>query len=264
MPRQLYFLHIPKTAGTTLNFAVFPQLFDAEDTCPAYAYPQLMRIPPPDLARYRLFRGHFYYYLHRLLPEMPLYMTFLRDPVDRALSLYEYVLRSPQHYQHKAVASLTGGIHDFVQSPELLAPDFQVTALSFDVDVRAKLADAQARQQEPIDEQRVLTAEMIRRPPSRADLETACRRIEDFAFIGITEHFDQSVRLLSRQFGWAPLRSYESLNVAPGPRVRRAQLAPDVLEEISRTHQLDTELYAFAKRLFYRRLSESGLGQLPV
>ena len=247
-----------------MNFAVFPQLFDAEDICPAYSYSQLMRIPPSDLARYRLFRGHFYYYLHRLLPEMPVYMTFLRDPVDRTLSLYEYVLRSPQHYQHKLVASLKGGIREFVQSPELLAPDFQVTALSFDIDVRETLADAQARQQEPIDEERVLIAEMIRRPPSRTDFETACRRIEEFAFAGIAEHFDESVRLLSWRFGWAPVQSYESLNVAPGPRVRRAQLAPDILREISKTNQLDTELYAFAKRLFYRRLSESGLGQLPV
>ena len=264
MLEQFYFLHIPKTAGTTLNYAVFPLLFDEQDICPAYSYPQLMRIPPSDLRRYRLFRGHFYYYLYHLLPERPVYMTFLRDPVDRVISLYEYVRRSPEHYQHKLVSSLKGGILDFVRTPELLAPDFQVTALAFDIDVKDALARAQARQQEPIDEERVLLAEMLRRPPSHADLDTACRRLEEFAFVGITEHFDQSVHLLCRHFGRLPLRSHESLNVAPEPRVRRAQLAPDVLEEISKTHPLDTELYAFAKRLFYRRLSESGLGQLPV
>ena len=247
-----------------MNYAVLPQLFKADEICPAYSYQQLMRIPPADLCSYRLYRGHFYYCLYRLLPETPVYMTFLRDPVGRVISLYEYILRSPEHHHHELVRSLKGGIRDFVRSPELLAPNFQVTALSFDIDLMKTLADAQAGRPEPIDEDRVLIAEMVRRPPSHADLVTACRRLEEFAFVGIAERFDYSVQLLCRQFGWPPVPNYESLNVAPESRMRRAQLAPDLLEEIERIHELETELYAFAKCLFHRRCSAAGLQPPPI
>jgi hypothetical protein len=94
---------------------------------------------------------------------------------------------------------------------------------------------------------------MTKRLPTRDDLATARRRLEDMEFVGIAERFDESVRLLCGTFGWA-VPEYESMNVAPA-RTRRDQIPPDVLDALMRAHELDYELYEFAKSLFAKRLS---------
>jgi hypothetical protein len=246
----LYFLHIPKTGGTTLRYSVLAQNLDKRLICPAYSYSQLLRLQPREISTYRLFSGHFYYSLYRLLPEKPVYITFLRDPVERVLSLYDYVRRDSAHYQHRALNSLLGGIREFVKSHDLLVPNFQVSALSRDVDVLKTIALPRS-QSEEMNEDVAIVREMVCRPVNDEDVVVACQRLTDFAFVGITEYFDKSVRLLARKFGWS-LTNYEPLNVAPLGRIRREDLPADVLKNIIRTHEQEFEVYNFAKSFFLR------------
>ena len=81
----LYFLHIEKTAGLSLT-SVLDSLFAAEDICAFDRKALLTTMPIEQLATHRLIRGHYTYALHRLLPQMPLTLTLLRDPVDRVIS----------------------------------------------------------------------------------------------------------------------------------------------------------------------------------
>ncbi len=254
--RIFYFLHIPKTAGTTFNFSVLPKLFNASEICPAYSYRQILQIPPAELSKFHLFRGHFFYFLHKLLPDKPIYMTFLRDPVERALSLYDYVRREPKHSRYELVRSLSGGIRDFVRSRQLLVPDFQVTAIACDIDPLKAVEDARLRESRDIDEDGAIIGQMISRPATHEDLVVARERLEGFPFVGITERFEESLQLLCHTFGWGPPPAFESLNVAPETRVQREQLPPDIVDEITETHQLDFELYEFARTLFSKRLGQ--------
>ena len=258
MSESYYFLHIPKAAGTTFCFSVLPKFFDYTEICPAHDYPEVLPMPPAELSKFRLFRGHFYYFFHRLLPVKPTYLTFLRDPVERTLSLYDHIYRDTRHFQHDAVLSLKDGLRDAVNSPELLPPNFQVTALACDLDPFKTMAEARAAHPAGLDEYSVIYGEMTKRLPTRDELAIACRRLEEMEFVGITERFDESVELLCRTFGWT-VPPYESLNIAP-VRTRRESVAPDVLEALVQAHQLDFELYEFAKRLFSRRI-ERVVGQ---
>ncbi|MGA2773965.1 MAG: sulfotransferase family 2 domain-containing protein [Bryobacteraceae bacterium] len=253
MAETYYFLHIPKAAGSTFCFSVLPKLFDPAEICPAHDYPEILSIPPAEIPRFRLFRGHFYYFFHRLLPAKPVYLTFLRDPIERTLSLYDYICREARHFQYDAMRSLKDGLRDTVGLPELLPPNFQVTALACDLDPVRTMAEARASHPRGLDEYSVIYGEMTKRLPTRDDLATARRRLEDMEFVGIAERFDESVRLLCGTFGWA-VPEYESMNVAPA-RTRRDQIPPDVLDALMRAHELDYELYEFAKSLFAKRLS---------
>jgi hypothetical protein len=261
MPKPYYFLHIPKTAGTTFSAAVLQKLFDLAEICLSYDYPEILPIPPAELAKFRLFRGHFYYFFHRLLPAKPVYLTFLRDPIERTLSLYDHICRDPAHFQHNAMRSLKDGLRDAVRSPELLPPNFQVTALACDLDPVRTMAEARAAHPGGLNEYSVIYGEMTKRPPTRDDLAIACQRLEEIEFVGIVERFDESVKLLCSTFGWK-VPEYESMNIAP-TRTRREGIAPDILEALMRAHELDFELYEFAKSLFSRRVSRMGFGAVP-
>jgi len=251
--KSWYYLHIPKSAGSTFCFSVLPKIFDWTETCPAHDYPELLPIPSAELVKFRLFRGHFYYFFERLLPVKPAYFTFLRDPVERTLSLYDHIYRDPQHFQFDAMHSLKNGLRDAVRSPELLPPNFQVTALACDLDPVRTMSEARVAHPAGLDEYSVIYGEMTKRLPTRDDLATACRRLEEMEFVGITERFHESIELLCWTFGWK-VPEYESMNIAP-TRTRRDAIAPDILEALMQAHELDFELYEFAKSLFARRLA---------
>lgn len=94
----LIFLHIPKTAGRTLE-KILEREYAAEFTYNIYGYDQsileaakqLSLLPNRQLRSIRLIKGHYNFGLHKLLPQGARYITFLREPIDRIVSHYFYV-----------------------------------------------------------------------------------------------------------------------------------------------------------------------------
>jgi hypothetical protein len=90
--RTLLFLHIPKTAGTSVKRFLYHQL-------PAQAC--LLDPPHPealvaaDLDRYRLVAGHLDFDFAGRFGRRPFVLTCLRHPIERALSAY-YYQRTPR------------------------------------------------------------------------------------------------------------------------------------------------------------------------
>jgi hypothetical protein len=97
LPRQPVFLHIPKTAGTSLR-RMMDKAFWGQ---PALNVPstgprreRIERMSQQQFDRYAIYRGHF-------LPEFatrvrnPFLFTFLREPQDRLLSHYYYYYHQP-------------------------------------------------------------------------------------------------------------------------------------------------------------------------
>ncbi|WP_041355175.1 sulfotransferase family 2 domain-containing protein [Nitrosococcus halophilus] len=80
----VYFLHIPKTAGTSFQYYL-AQYFPGGKICPAQVQAELLQIPAHELQEYRLFAGHFWG-LQQLLDQRLALITMLREPLARAIS----------------------------------------------------------------------------------------------------------------------------------------------------------------------------------
>jgi hypothetical protein len=85
--RKLAFLHIPKTAGTSLRYWLDGQ-FEKKDIFP-HEY-QIRHFPAAEIASYRFFRGHYSLFDIRHIPGSVTTFTVLREPRARLLSQYYY------------------------------------------------------------------------------------------------------------------------------------------------------------------------------
>ncbi|NJP06719.1 MAG: hypothetical protein HC837_14425 [Chloroflexaceae bacterium] len=78
--------------------------------------------------------------------------------------------------------------------------------------------------------------------------------LDGCAFVGLTERFDDSLRLLCYTFGWSPIEHYVSQNVTPAEL--RPEITPAQEALILKRNALDLELYTYAQQLFTRRLQQ--------
>ena len=60
--------------------------------------------------------GHLYFEIHREIPQSTGYFTMLRDPVDRIISNYYYVLRAKDHRLHQRINAEKMSLADYVTS----------------------------------------------------------------------------------------------------------------------------------------------------
>jgi len=228
MDRQaLIFLHIPKTAGTTLNriiewqynplsiFTLDPYRFRATAE-------RFMTLSEERRRRIQVVRGHLYYGLHEYLPQGATYITMLREPVARFLSSYYFILRRPLHPLHRKLKKEQLGVEDYLR----LVPHRHNLQCRLIAGIKDKVID-----DEPL-------------------LETAKEHLaKSFSVVGICERFEESLMLIAKTFGWE-VPFYENRKVSKN-RSRVDQKAIDMIREHDR---LDLELYEFGKGLFEESL----------
>ncbi len=239
-----YFLHIPKTAGTTFMAALDRQFY-AERVCPAKLWRDLLRISSTELSRFRLFRGHFYNLLPPYLDRPVRTLTFLRDPIERALSHYAHVVREPGHYFHKHALKL-GSLEAFIADPRTrpMISNFQTRSLALPFDIRVNAARFGDEQLEALALERQIETWMPRPADEEALLQTALTRLNGMAFVGLVERFDDSLLQLDRVSGWS-LRETAGTRLNQSPqRIARAALDPATLAALEQANRLDLALYA--------------------
>lgn len=219
---QHLFLHVPKTAGSSIrtllkqNYAADTMIAFSGELKPLAWY----RASPEAFKRqHALVHGHFPYGMHEGV-EQYTYFTFLRDSVDRHFSDYHFLKRYEPHPLHARIAS---GEIDL----ERWADIFDVMPMYCNLITGYISGDGADRQ------------------PDQCSLERArFHLLRDFAFIGLTERFDESVLILARRLGWRSV-FYLTKNVSTNRAV------PAELRERARRHlALDDELHAFARREF--------------
>jgi hypothetical protein len=222
------FLHVPKAAGQTLNALIGRQYRHQEIywyTDPIWSFDGI----PPSLPRsMRVIAGPMPFGIHRDLIGPTTYITMLREPVERVLSLYDYILENRAHPLHRDVAALS--LAEFVHS---------------DVD-RYEVQNGQTRQ-----------ISGVQGDPDAAALELAKNNLREFfSVVGLAEKFDESIMLLRKKLGWQ-MPFYAKKNVT-SRRTARSAVPEPVLRAIGARNALDIELFTFARGLLERTVAEHG------
>jgi hypothetical protein len=226
--RPLYFLHIPKTAGTAFGM-LLEDAFPAGACMPARRADQLAEQRLAGAARgHGLLTGHFGTAPLALGPMTT--VTVLRDPAARAWSHFRFIRACfPEHAPRE--------LDDFLADPVLglLARDYQARWLAMPHDERAPLEVPAARYL-PTD------ADGAHTPPP--ELERAAEAtLAGCALAGTAERLPETVDALGRLLG-RPLPQPARVNVTPG----RGTIPPGAAARIRATSPIDARLHAEAER----------------
>ncbi|BAO44507.1 sulfotransferase family protein [Thiolapillus brandeum] len=252
--RPWYFLHIPKTAGTTFRVLLENQ-FHMDAICPAYEFFQMKPYDEERLREFRLFRGHMGYSLVNYLPVKPRVLVMLRDPMERTVSHFEYIRRDPAHPKHRMIHERKMGLKEYLQDPVLSAEvtNAQVRPLAHlaNQGLLRELLDA-------TDSQDAFARAWRHRegvlPPDDELLDVALERLEAADFVGVAERLEQGMALAARLLGAAPPQHLQSLNINPR-RTRLDELPDDVLDLLQALTRLDRKLYQRGLVLFEGRFN---------
>jgi hypothetical protein len=249
MRTALYYLHITKTAGSSLTSFLDSQ-FDRDEICPAHLLLGLFSIPKHELPRYKLFRGHLWYGLNSYVGTDLTYMTMLRDPIERVISWYSHVRCQPGAYRHDRVLNENWTLLDFVtdEATNWDMINAQTLFLAVDLDY-----DRLAR--DPVGYGQAVVKAYARRRNDRKLLDIAKARLEKFAFVGLTERMQDSLRLLCHTFGFDPRFEEPRLNVSNN-RPSVGELTVQTIAAIEEITELDRDLYDWAAKIFEERLAK--------
>lgn len=238
MNTPLFFLHLPKTAGTTLN-SIFEANFGPEAIISAYDEAGLAAVENLDadaLARLKLIQGHIFIRDFSQLLHGPVgfrVLTFLRDPVERLVSEYHFLKTWPEQHLYRPLNDNNVSLREYVTSDE---PLYRWRGKNLMTHLLAGIGGG---------------------PEEK--LERAKRHLAGgFVFFGLCERFDESLLMLQQHAGLKNLL-YERRNVQKS-RPKADDLDAETLDIIREHNQLDLALYAFAQAEFERRVADHGPG----
>jgi hypothetical protein len=221
--KKILFLHIPKTAGTSLREIVrrnYPG-----DRC-VFVYslePAYLQTLQRDVERAEAIFGHFSFGFHDLFGVEARYVTVLRNPIDRVVSFFRH---EAQHDDNEYYRQIADGMTliDLLRSEQChQVNNHMVRIITGHMDFSTTHDVRLLRQAE-------------------ANLES------HFDAVGITEQMGKTVELIGDRLGWARRSKVERLNVdldSPSFVLDEATRA-----EIVRFNTLDLELYRGVARRF--------------
>ena len=221
-------LHIPKTGGSSLETLLKREYGDGYVRVPNWrqSTPSVWKPAwgdPEEMRRRQCISGHFYFGFWEALNEVlpsdtePVFLTFVRHPIDRLLSLYHYWRTNPNRYS-AALDRMT--FAEFVRSDR---HDWQF----LDNDMVRRIAGVEG----------------VNSKVGTDDLRRAIDHLGYFPMVGLTDHFDETISRWAELFGWQSI-DYEHRLGQP-ERLQREELGADLVAEIEDRQLFDCALYMY-------------------
>ena len=169
--------------------------------------------------------GHMFFGYHKLFSGDTTYITMLRDPIDRIVSGYYYILSHPNHFLHAKFKAEKISLETYIQGDYNLQLENGMTAYISG----SKPADG---------------------IPTETQLDLAIKHIDThFAAIGILERYDESLLMYRYQLGWNELPVYFRKNTT-SERAATQSISAENLGIISERNWADIALYNHVKTKF--------------
>ncbi|MEL7357709.1 MAG: sulfotransferase family 2 domain-containing protein [Cyanobacteria bacterium J06560_6] len=235
----IVFTHIVKTAGSTLHFLISRQ-YNNNQVYRVYdnfreRFPTMLKDledenNTAEESEKKVLCTHLGFGLHQFLPRPSIYITMLREPIDRVISSYYYGAK-----RHEHIRKLT--LKEFVIEECDRSYNLQTRLLS-GLRIQDQLAGHKVTPDEVID--LAVSSNKI--------LEDAKNNLRNsYEVVGLTERFDESLLLFQKRFGWKNVH-YVKANVNKSrPRVQ--DISADTLKLIEEYNSLDLELYEYAQKI---------------
>ena len=253
-------LHLPKTAGGSLNRVIYSQVaspdYPSDDDNSIYRgiyyyrtnqrsvtlKSPVLDIHPAaiDILRTRNLNavvGHFTFGIHRYLDRNSTYVSLIRNPVDRIISLYF-------HYSNRMrnISSNNLPLAQFLNGFPLPVKGLQQIQTLTDNDQTRRISG-------------------LKTPSGKctgAMLEVAKKNLKShFSVVGVTDRFDEMVVLLKRKFGWSDPHNYWPKHFR-GARAEQSPPNKDTVDQIRAGNEYDLELYEYANELMDEQIKKSG------
>lgn len=233
------FLHVPKAAGTSYSEALGVALGGrrvAIDIPGAMSSEEFQQVDPETLRPYTFVTAHVDFGLVRRAPWLQP-VTVLRDPVERIVSWYHYVLRDEGEALvpwRRFIEGRRLSVQDFLLHPQLRwlqgqAQTMQLAGYLWSGD--------------PL-------------PHEDRLVDIAAENLASCAHIGLFERLGDSLRLAQAEPGLDAVPELPGANVSPA---RDDELDPEVRARVAELLGMDSAFHPFAVAEFERRLAAHGL-----
>jgi hypothetical protein len=218
---KLIFLHIPKTAGTSLRTLV-EQAYSPEELLFLYAAfePHVLEAIQQALPKAKILYGHLCYGVHETLGITAKYVTFLRNPLDRVVSFYSHNAREPGMMWYAAIQA-GRSLREMVESEVSVETNNHITR------ILASYAPAEC-----LDDDAVLAQA----------IENLHRY---FYFVGLSENLDAGVNTLKTALNWQ-VDAVPRLNSNPQP----VEIDAATRAALEKYNRLDLLLYNHVQQHF--------------
>ncbi len=164
--------------------------------------------------------GHYPFAMSRQFSQAPECIVFLRDPMKRAVSNLYHLQHNNPRFKNVSARSIIEG----------------ATSQINNIHVRF-MGDHHFRPHKLFTAETEFGAKALIR---------AKKNLDTCAFVGFTEYFEESVRVLEQKFDWNLGRIRRKNKTSK----RREPISNDLYEKLAALNQLDVELYNYAVKKY--------------